>query len=111
MIYPNYLPAQNALDRARTSAQTGMRRAKAELHKMQTARRKSEQVAPALQVEVLQVEPNPVPVTAPVPEPEKPAPTIRTQSQPVPQASAEPSVAEVVDSRPIGHGPGSQKAA
>jgi hypothetical protein len=106
MIYPNYLPAQNAIDRARTSAQTGMRRAKGDLDKMQTARRKAEPPAA-----VLQVEPNPAPVTAPVPEPETPAPTIRTQSQPVPQPTAEPSVAESIDSRPIGDPLPSQKAA
>jgi hypothetical protein len=39
MIYPAYLPTQNAIDRARTSAQSGMRRAKADLDKMQAARR------------------------------------------------------------------------
>ena len=105
MIYPAYLPTQNAIDRARTSAQTGMRRAKADLDKMQAARRKAEQPAP-----VLQVEPNPAPVTTEKPEPEKPSPTIRTQSQPVPP-SPEPSVAEFIDSRPIGNSPASQKAA
>jgi hypothetical protein len=111
MIYPGYLPAQTAIDRARTAAQTGMRRAKADLDKMQTARKKAEQPAPALQVEALQVEPNPVPVATALPEPEKPAPTIRTQSQPVPQSSPEPSVAEFIDSRPVGGPLPSQKAA
>jgi hypothetical protein len=48
MIYHDYLPAQTAIDRARTSAQTGMRRAKADLDKMQAARRKAEQPAPAI---------------------------------------------------------------
>ena len=43
MIYPTYLPAQTAIDRARTSAHNGMRRAKADLDKMQAARRKAEQ--------------------------------------------------------------------
>ena len=87
MIYPTYLPAQTAIDRARTSAQNGMRRAKADLDKMQAARKKAQ---PA----VLQVEPNPAPVTTRKPEPEKAAPTIRTQSNPVPQPGPEPSVAE-----------------
>jgi hypothetical protein len=59
--YPAYLPTQNAIDRARTFAQSGMRRAKADLDKMQAARRKTR---------------------------EKPAPTIRTQSQPVPEPPA-----------------------
>jgi hypothetical protein len=91
MIYPNYLPAQTAIDRARTSAQTGMRRAKADLDKMQAARKKA-QPAP-----VLQVEPNPAPVTPEKPEPEKPAPTIRTQYNPVPQPGPMPSVPESTD--------------
>jgi hypothetical protein len=65
MIYPTYLPAQTAIDRARTSAQNGMRRAKADLDKMQAARK-------AAQPAVLQVEPNPAPVTSEKPEPEKP---------------------------------------
>jgi hypothetical protein len=106
MIYPNYLPAQTAIDRARASAQTGMRRAKADLDKMQAARKKAEQPAA-----VLQVEPNPVPVTTAVPEPEKPAPTIRTQSQPVPQPSPEPFVAEFIDPRPVADSLPPQKAA
>jgi hypothetical protein len=75
MIYPAYLPTQNAIDRARTSAQSGMRRAKADLDKMQTARRKA-------QPPVMQVEPNPVPAKPEKTEAEKPAPTIRTQSHP-----------------------------
>jgi hypothetical protein len=111
MIYPNYLPAQTAIDRARTSAQTGMRRAKADLDKMQAARRKAQ---PA----VLQVEPNPVPVTPETPEPEKPAPTIRTQSQPSKPAQQEhPSLCpcnsgrEFIDCCAVGHDPASQKAA
>jgi hypothetical protein len=81
-----------------------MRRAKADLDKMQAPRK-------AAQTAALQVEPNPVPVATPVPEPAKPAPTIRTQSQPVPQPGAEPSVAEFIDSRPIGDPLTSQKAA
>jgi hypothetical protein len=93
MIYPNYLPAQTAIDRARTSAQTGMRRAKADLDKMQAARK-------AQTAAVLQVEPNPVPVATAKPEPEKPAPTIRTQSDPVPQPITEPSVPESIDLSP-----------
>ena len=52
MIYPTYLPTQTAIDRARTSAQNGMRRAKADLDKMQAARKKAQPAA------VLQVEPN-----------------------------------------------------
>jgi hypothetical protein len=91
MIYPTYLPAQTAIDRARTSAQNGMRRAKADLDKMQAARKKA-QPAP-----FLQVEPNPAPVTPEKPEPEKPAPTIRTQSNPVPQPGPVPSVPESTD--------------
>jgi hypothetical protein len=101
MIYPTYLPAQTAIDRARTSAHNGMRRAKADLDKMQAARKaQSQPTAP-------QVEPKSEPVSAP----EKPAPTIRTQSHPVPQPTAEPSVAEFIDSRPIADNPPSQKAA
>ena len=88
MIYPACLPTQTAIDRTRTSAHNGMRRAKADLDKMQAARRKAEQPAP-----VLQVEPNAAPVTR-----EKPAPTIRTQSQRVPQPSPGPSVGESIDS-------------
>jgi hypothetical protein len=113
MIYPTYLPTQTAIDRARTSAQNGLYRAKAALDKMQAPRKKA-QPAPALQVEVLQVEPNPVPVATDVPEPEKAAPTIRTQSQPVPpvpQPSPEPSVRESIDFRPIGDPLPSPKAA
>jgi hypothetical protein len=102
MIYPHHLPAQTAIDRARTSAQTGMRRAKADLDKMQTARRKAEQPAPVLQVE---------PKSAPVPQPEKAAPTIRTQSQPVPQPCPEASVAEFIDPRPVADNLPPQKAA
>jgi hypothetical protein len=90
MIYPTYLPTQTAIDRARTSAQNGMRRAKADLDKMQAAR-KSRPAA------VLQVEPNPVPVTTAKPEPENPAPTVRTQSKPVPQPSPGPSDRESID--------------
>jgi hypothetical protein len=72
-----------------------MRRAKADLDKMQAARKKAQ---PA----VLQVEPNPVPVTVAKPEPEQPAPTIRTQSNPVPQPSPEPSGRESIGSPAIG---------
>ena len=104
MIYPTYLPAQTAIDRARTSAQNGMRRAKADLDKMQAARRKAQ---PA----VLQVEPNPVPVATEKTEPEKPAPTIRTQFQPFPQPSPEPSVLESIGSPAIGDPLASRKAA
>jgi cell division septation protein DedD len=106
MIYPTYLPAQTAIDRARTSAQNGMRRAKADLDKMQAARRKAEQPVP-----VLQVEPNPVPVATQTPEPEEPAPTIRTQSQPVPQPSPAPTVPESTDSLSTGDPRTSKKAA
>jgi hypothetical protein len=56
MIYPEFLPAQNAIDRARTSAHNGMRRAKANLDKMQAAR-KTKPTA------VLQFKPNPTPDT------------------------------------------------
>jgi hypothetical protein len=101
MIYPAYLPTQTAIDRARTSAHSGMRRAKADLDKMQAARKAQPQpTAP-------QVEPKSEPVSAP----EQPAPTIRTQSHPVPQPAAEPSVAEFTDSRPSADKPPSQKAA
>jgi hypothetical protein len=106
MIYPTYLPAQTAIDRARTSAQNGMRRAKADLDKMQAARKKAEQPAAAPQVE-----PNPVAVTTAKPEPEKPAPTIRTQSNPVPQPQDAPSSPELTNSRPIGDPLASEKAA
>jgi hypothetical protein len=41
MIYPAYLPTENAIDRARTSAQSGMRRAKADLGKTQAPRKPS----------------------------------------------------------------------
>jgi hypothetical protein len=118
MIYPNYLTAQTAIDRARTSAQTGMRRAKADLDKMQAVRRKAEQPAPVLQVEALQVEPKSAPVTPGTPEPEKAAPTIRTQSQPSKSAQQErPNLCpcnsgrEFIDCCAVGHDPASQKAA
>jgi hypothetical protein len=101
MIYPTYLPTQTAIDRARTSAQNGMYRAKAALDKMQAPRKKA-QPSPVLQDE---------PKSAPVPEAEKPAPTIRTQSQPVPQPSNEPSVAEFVDFRTGTLGSAPEKAA
>ena len=108
MIYPTYLPTQTAIDRARTSAQNGMRRAKADLDKMQATRRKAEQPTA-----VLQVEPNPTPVT-----PEKPAPTIRTQSQPSkPAQQVRPNLCpcnsgrEFIDCCAVGHDPASQKAA
>jgi len=104
MIYPNHLPAQTAIDRARTSAQTGMRRAKADLDKMQAARKKAQPV-------VLQVEPNPAPVTPEKTEPEKPAPTIRTQSTPVPQPKPDSSVRESLDSPVTGDPLTSKKAA
>ena len=104
MIYPTYLPAQTAIDRARTSAQNGMRRAKADLDKMQAARKK-------VPVAVLQVEPNPVPVATEKTEPEKAGPTIRTQSQPVPQPGPEPSVGESIDSPSTGDLLTSKKAA
>jgi hypothetical protein len=65
VIYPAYLPTQTAINRARTSAQNGMYRAKAALDKMQ-APRKAQKLAA-----VLQDEPKSAPVTAPVPEPEK----------------------------------------
>ena len=104
MIYPTYLPTQTAIDRARTSAHNGMRRAKADLDKMQAARKKA-------QPPVLQVEPNPTPVATDKPEPEKAAPTIRTQSQPVPQPSTEPHVRESVESPVTGDPLTSKKAA
>jgi hypothetical protein len=83
MIYPTYLPVQTAIDRARTSAQNGMYRAKAALDKLQAPRKKAQPAA--LQVEVLQDEPK----SAPVSEAEKAAPTIRTQSQPSKPAQQE----------------------
>jgi uncharacterized protein YecA (UPF0149 family) len=107
MIYPTYLPTQNAIDRARTSAQTGMRRAKADLDKMQAARK----TQPAA---VLQVEPN----SAPVAEPEKPVPTIRTQSDPSKTSQhVRPGLCpcnsgrEFIECCAAGDGPASQKAA
>jgi len=113
MIYPAYLPTQTAIDRARTSAQNGLYRAKAALDKMQAPRKKA-QPAPALQVEVLQVEPNPVPA----PEPEKPNPAIRTQSQPSKPAQQAPpalcpcnSGREFIDCCAAGDGPAPEKAA
>jgi hypothetical protein len=113
MIYPAYLPTQTAIDRARTSAQNGLYRAKAALDKMQAPRKKA-QPAPALQVEVLQDEPK----SAPAPEPEKPAPTIRTQSQPSKPAKQErPALCpynsgrEFIDCCAVTDGPASQKAA
>jgi hypothetical protein len=51
MIYPAYLPTQTAIDRARTSAQNGLYRAKADLDKMQATRK-------ARRAVVLQFEPN-----------------------------------------------------
>jgi hypothetical protein len=104
MIYPNYLPAQTAIDRARTSAQNGMRRAKADLDKMQAARRKQPTA-------VLQVEPNPAPLTPEKCGTENPAPTIRTQSNPVPEPSPEPSVPEFINSPATGDPLDSKKAA
>ena len=106
MIYPTYLPAQTAIDRARTSAQNGMRRAKADLDKMQAARRKAEQPAP-----VLQVEPKSAPVTPEEPEPEKPAPTIRTQSNPAPRPGSEPFAPESIASTVVGDPLTGKKAA
>jgi hypothetical protein len=111
MIYPAYLPVQTAIDRARTSAQNGMYRAKAALDKMQAPRRKAaEQQAAA----ALQVEPNPAPQAAP----EKPAPTIRTQSQPSkPAEQALPTLCscnsgrEFIDCCAVGDGPAAQKVA
>jgi hypothetical protein len=112
MIYPAYLPTQNAIDRARTSAQSGMRRAKADLDKMQTARRKAQSAA------VLQVEPNSAPVTPVKPDPEEPAPAIRTQSHPSkPVQQARPALCpcnsgrEFIECCAAGDGPASQKAA
>jgi hypothetical protein len=117
MSYPHALPSQTAIDRARTSAQNGMRRAKADLDKMQAARKK------ALPAAVLQVEPNPVPVTPETPspekpEPQKPAPAIRTQSYPSKPAQQErpglcpcDSGRQFIDCCAIGSGPASQKAA
>jgi hypothetical protein len=99
MIYSAYLPTQNAIDRARTSAQSGMRRAKADLDKMQAARK-------ARLAAVLQVEPKSAPVT-----PEKPAPAIRTQFKPVSQPSPELSVRESIDSPATGDPLAAQKAA
>jgi hypothetical protein len=46
MIYPAYLPTQNAIDLARTSVQSGIRRAKADLDKMQAARKKRNYLPP-----------------------------------------------------------------
>jgi hypothetical protein len=54
--YSDLLPTQNAIDRARTSAQNGMRRAKADLDKLQAARAAKP---------VQQNEPSPEPVAAP----------------------------------------------
>ena len=95
MIDPACLPTQTAIDRARTSARNGLRRAKADLDKMQAARKKAQ---PA----VLQVEPNPAPVTPERPEPEKAAPTIRTQSKPVTEHQETPSTREVSDGHLMG---------
>ncbi len=100
MIYSDYLPTQNAIDRARTSAQSGMRRAKADLDKIQAARK-------AAQPAVLQVEPK----SAPVAEPGNPAPTIRTQSKPVPLSQEPPSAPEFNDPCAIGAPHTHQKAA
>jgi hypothetical protein len=81
-----------------------MRRAKADLDKMQAVHRKAQPSA------VLQVEPNPAPVTTPTPESEKPGPTIRTQSEPVPQPTPEPSVGKSTECRPIGELAGKKAA-
>jgi hypothetical protein len=104
MIYPAYLPAQTAIDRARTSAQNGMYRAKADLDKMQAGRK-------AQPSTVLQVEPKSAPVA-------EPAPTIRTQSHPSKPAQQErPNLCpcnsgrEFIDCCAAGDGPASQKAA
>ena len=106
MIYPAYLPTQTAIDRARTSAQNGMRRAKADLDKMQAARKKAHPPA------VLQVEPKSTPA------PTEPAPTIRTQSHPSkPAQQVRPGICpcnsgrEFIDCCAVGHDPASQKAA
>jgi hypothetical protein len=115
MIYPTYLPTQTAIDRARTSAQNGMRRAKADLDKMQTARLESPLRGESKKAEqpaaVLQVEPNPAPVA-------EPAPAIRTQSAPSktsqhvrPGPCPCHSGREFSDCCAFGRGPTSQKAA
>jgi len=92
MIYPAYLPVQTAIDRARTSAQNSLYRAKAALDKMQAPRKKAQP----------STVPQDEPKSAPVPEAEKPAPTIRTQSQPVSQPNPEASVRESIDSPATG---------
>lgn len=67
MLYPEYLPTQNAIDRVRTSAHIAMCRAKAHLDKMQAARRKAQRSA------VLQFEPKSAPAAEPViPRPQLP---------------------------------------
>ena len=116
MLYADYLPTQNAIDRARTSAQNGMRRAKADVDKIQAARLESPSGvrAKAQPTAALQVEPNPVPAA----QPAKPAPTIRTQShtskpvqQELPGLCPCDSGREFIDCCAIGRGLLSQKAA
>jgi hypothetical protein len=78
MIYPAYLPAQNAIDRTRAAAHIGMCRAKAELDKMQTARRLESPLgvkAKAQPSTVLQFEPKSAPIAETViPQPWEPLP-------------------------------------
>jgi hypothetical protein len=100
VIYPECLPVQASIDRARTSAQNGMRRAKADLDKLQ-ARRDAKPVQ--------QIEPNPEPVAAPdakrsqsepPPQPRQPLSTPATVradvNQPVPAPVQPPVIKEAV---------------
>ena len=107
MIYPTYLPAQTAIDRARTSAQSGMRRAKADLDKMQAARKKAQTPA------VLQVEPNieTVPAENPQVEPKSDRVAPEKQPQTVPAAAEFSAFTENQESPVVNTAPTESKRA
>jgi hypothetical protein len=58
VIYAECLPAQNSVDRARAQAQNGMRRAKADLDKIQAERRSRPEIQQSAAEPVVQIEPN-----------------------------------------------------
>jgi hypothetical protein len=87
MNYSELLPTQNAIDRARTSAQNGMRRAKADLDKLQAARAAK-----------------PVPQNEASPEPAAAPAAKRSQSEPPPpprQPLSTPANPETNVNRPV----------
>ncbi len=88
VIYAECLPVQTSVDRARAQAQNGMRRAKADLDKIQAERRSRSETQPSAAQQTVQVEPNIPTASSPAeepqiePKPERATPENQPQSAP-----------------------------